>query len=162
MSIKTTIIMALFSFTSLFANAQRLTAKQIDKAERITYWFNNGTVAPEHQQTVTYSVTADSITQKVAGHDGTTIKTLAVSEADQQLFREQLKKQDIKCLKKSAPNLCTGGHDIGLGLYADSTTLFYASAYVGGGRMGGKLACNEMDVCHCFEQLFKSCKGEEE
>lgn len=148
------LITALLLLTPFAAFGQKLTNKAIDTATEYTLWYNNGTVAPDYQRTVTITVTPDSVTRTISMLKGTTTESFSVSELSLKLFKENLKACKIKKRSKNKENTCCGGHSIGISLKSGDKNTFSASAYVGGGLMGGNLVGNEYEIKGCFEDLI--------
>ena len=158
MSITSKLLSLMIMFTSLSCCAKNLSDKDIDNAVKFKMWFDNGSVAPECQESVTYTVTNDSIICNIHHHNGSSNDGYAVSKQDMETFRKALKACKISKRSKAHENLCCGGHQIGLTIYSQDEVTFSASAYCGGGEMGGKLVCNEMSLKACFDALLKASK----
>ena len=111
--------------------------------------YNNGSVAPEYQKSVTYTVSPDSISRVDRSSEGTTTKKFAISKDDFNAFYYSLLKCGIA--KKDKPDgrsILAGGHNMILSIFNREESLFAAST------ASGTLATDENALTRVFENLY--------
>ena len=149
-------LLVLFAgFQTLTSCAEKVTEKQFNEATNFCYWYNNGTVAPECQEAVTYVVTCDSIIKTVSMESGKKVKKFKLKDGDFQEFLANIKKCGIAKRKKPVENLCCGGHSCGLDIYKGKECLFSAYSYIGGGEDGGTLLTKQWVLGDLFGNLYQ-------
>ena len=127
---------------------------QYETATEFCHWYNNGSVAPQCQMTVSYSVTRDSMSRSLNTMTGVTRDKFAISKEDFQEFYACLMQLGLEkplILPRRMP-LPPGSNTVVLSIFKGDACLF------GSSNSAGTLPASESVISRVFESLFNKYK----